>query len=148
MIEFGQRLKSLRKQKNLTQKQLAELIGTQNSIISFYEVGDRIPSPEVIIKLARTLHVSTDYLLGLEKNESVDISTLSEHDKSLVRSLIYSLSEKNLWKCSIALFISYVPFTVAAINFTSSLSAYFLRYGIISSKRSFFTPVSFLRCFQ
>ena len=92
MIEFGQRLKSLRKQKNLTQKQLAELIGTQNSIISFYEVGDRIPSPEVIIKLTRTLHVSTDYLLGLEKNESVDISTLSEHDKSLVRSLNYSLS--------------------------------------------------------
>ena len=80
MIEFGQRLKSLRK---------------QNSIISFYEVGDRIPSPEIIVKLARTLHVSSDYLLGLEKNESVDISTLSEHDKSLVRSLIYSLSEKN-----------------------------------------------------
>lgn len=95
MIEFGQRLKTLRKQRNLTQKQLAELIGTQNSIISFYEVGDRIPSPEIIVKLARTLHVSSDYLLGLEKNESVDISTLSEHDKSLVRSLIYSLSEKN-----------------------------------------------------
>ena len=73
MIEFGQRLKSLRKQKNLTQKQLAELIGTQNSIISFYEVGDRIPSPEIIIKLSQTLHVTSDYLLGLEKKESVDI---------------------------------------------------------------------------
>ena len=95
MIEFGQRLKSLRKQKNLTQKQLAELIGTQNSIISFYEVGDRIPSPEIIIKLSQTLHVTSDYLLGLEKKESVDISALSEHDKSLVRSLIHSLSEKN-----------------------------------------------------
>ena len=68
MIEFGQRLKSLRKQRNLTQKQLAELIGTQNSIISFYEVGDRIPSPEIIVKLARTLHVSSAYLVVLETN--------------------------------------------------------------------------------
>ena len=78
MIEFGQRLKSLRKQRNLTQKQLAELIGTQNSIISFYEVGDRIPSPEIIVKLARTLHVSSDYLLGLEK-KCYDICAATPH---------------------------------------------------------------------
>ena len=62
MIEFGQRLRSLRKQKNLTQKQLAELIGTQNIIVSFYEVGDRIASPEVSIKLARSVPVGGVYL--------------------------------------------------------------------------------------
>lgn len=95
MVEFGNKLRELRKERNLTQKQLAELIGVQNSIISFYEVGDRIPSPEVIIKLARVLHVSSDYLLGLEKQESVDISGLSESDKGLIRSLVYSLREKN-----------------------------------------------------
>lgn len=95
MVEFGQKLRELRKQHNLTQKELASMIGVKNSIISFYEVGDRIPSPEVIRKLAETLHVSADYLMGIEKNESVDISGLSDHDKSLVRSLVYSLREKN-----------------------------------------------------
>ena len=55
MVEFGEKLRRLRKQKNLTQKQLASLIGVQNSIISFYELGDRIPSPEIIIKLASVL---------------------------------------------------------------------------------------------
>lgn len=95
MVEFGQKLRELRKQHNLTQKELASMIGVKNSIISFYEVGDRIPSPEIIRKLAETLHVSADYLMGIEKNESVDISGLSEHDKSLVRSLVYSLREKN-----------------------------------------------------
>ncbi len=95
MVEFGQRLRSLRKEKHLTQQQLATLIGTRNSIISFYEVGDRIPSPDVIIKLSQVLHVSSDYLLGIEKNESLDISGLSESDKSLVRSLVDSLREKN-----------------------------------------------------
>lgn len=95
MVEFGQRLKQLRTQKNLTQKQLASLIGVQHSIISFYEVGDRTPSPEVIIKLAAVLHVSTDYLMGVEKSEYIDITGLSEHDKALVYSLVESLRQKN-----------------------------------------------------
>lgn len=95
MVEFGCKLKKLRKQRGLTQKQLASLLGVQNSIISFYEVGDRLPSPSMIIKLAATLHVSTDFLLGVEKGESVDISGLNETDKYLVRSLVESLKEKH-----------------------------------------------------
>ena len=94
MVEFGAKLKKLRKEKNLTQKQLASLIGVQNSVISFYEVGERVPSPEIIIKLATALHVSSDYLLGIEKNESVDVSGLDEHDKMLVRSLVDTLRSK------------------------------------------------------
>ncbi|MGN0375393.1 MAG: helix-turn-helix domain-containing protein [Butyrivibrio sp.] len=95
MVEFGDRLKSLRKQKNLTQKQLADLVGVKNSIISFYEVGDRLPSLEIVKKLAAVLHVSTDYLLGFEKNNSVDVSGLDENDIKLVRSLIDTLRDKN-----------------------------------------------------
>lgn len=95
MVEFGDRLKILRKQKNLTQKQLADLVGVKNSIISFYEVGDRLPSLEIVKKLAAVLHVSTDYLLGFEKNNSVDVSGLDENDIKLVRSLIDTLRDKN-----------------------------------------------------
>lgn len=95
MVEFGERLRQLRKQKKLTQKQLAALIGTKNSIISFYEVGERIPSPEVIMKLATVLGVTTDYLLGMEKNETLDISGLTNTDVTLVRTLVDTLREKN-----------------------------------------------------
>ncbi|MCD8144437.1 MAG: helix-turn-helix domain-containing protein [Oscillospiraceae bacterium] len=95
MVEFGQRLRDLRKQKNMTQKQLATMIGVQNSIISFYEVGDRMPSPEIIIRLAKVFHVSTDYLLGVERHEAIDISGLSERDRGLVRALVDSLQEKS-----------------------------------------------------
>ena len=95
MVEFSERLRSLRKQKKLTQKQLAALIGVKNSIISFYEVGDRIPSPEIIIKLATTLGVTSDYLLGIEKNEIIDVSGLNEDDKIVVRSLVDHLRRKN-----------------------------------------------------
>lgn len=95
MVEFGQKLRLLRKQNNLTQKQLAALIGVKNSVISFYEVGDRVPSPDVIKKLASSLHVTSDYLLGIEKEESVSIAGLSETDKHLVRALVDALREKS-----------------------------------------------------
>lgn len=95
MVEFGQKLRDLRKQKNLTQKQLAEQIGVQNSVISFYEVGDRTPSPDILRKLASVLHVSVDYLMGIEKHESIDVSGLDEDDKKLVRLMVDTLRQKN-----------------------------------------------------
>jgi transcriptional regulator with XRE-family HTH domain len=88
MVDFGRRLRKLRKQHNMTQKQLASLIGVQNAIVSFYKVAERNPSPEVIVKLAAVFHVTTDFLMGVERGESVDISGLSDRDKALVRSLV------------------------------------------------------------
>lgn len=95
MVDFGRKLRELRKQKNLTQKELASLIGVKNSIISFYEVGERIPSPEILIKLASALHVTADYLLGIEKCDTVDVSGLDEEDKHLIRALVDNLRKKN-----------------------------------------------------
>jgi transcriptional regulator with XRE-family HTH domain len=95
MVEFSRRLKKLRTEMKLTQKQLAEQIGVQNSIISFYENGDRLPSPEIIIKLAAVLHVSTDYLMGVDGINSVDVTGLTDSDIVLVRSLVNELREKN-----------------------------------------------------
>ena len=98
MIDFGERLKCLRKEKRLTQKQLAAMIGVQHSVISFYEVGDRIPSVEVIIRLAAALHVSADYLLGIEKREVLDLGGLSPEDKLLLRTMADTLRQKAEYK--------------------------------------------------
>ncbi|MGN0755046.1 MAG: helix-turn-helix domain-containing protein [Aristaeellaceae bacterium] len=95
MVEFGDRLRQLRKERNLTQQQLAELIGVKNSVISFYEVGERMPSPEVLRKLAMALHVSTDYLLGIERTAMWDATGLDEQDCLVVQTLISHLREKN-----------------------------------------------------
>ena len=96
MVEsFGEKLRELRKQKGLTQAQLASLIGVKNSVISFYELSERVPSPEVLIKLSSALHVSTDYLLGVEKSKTISVSGLTDEDIALVRALIDSLRNKN-----------------------------------------------------
>lgn len=95
MVEFGDRLRQLRKDRKLTQQQLADLIGVKNSVISFYEVGERTPSPDVLRKLALVLHVSTDFLLGIERAATLDASGLDEQDRLVVQTIINHLREKN-----------------------------------------------------
>lgn len=95
MVEFGNRLRQLRKEKRLTQQQLAELIGVKNSVISFYEVGERIPSPDVLRKLALALHVTADYLLGIERSATLDATGLDEQDRQVVQMMVEHLRAKN-----------------------------------------------------
>ncbi len=64
-------------------------------MISFYELGERTPTPENLIRLARIFHVSCDYLLGLDKEDTIDISQLSEADKAFVRKLVERLEAES-----------------------------------------------------
>ena len=57
---MGEKLKSLRIEKNLTQKQVADRIGLAISAVSSYESGTRYPSYDVLVKLARIFPGSTD----------------------------------------------------------------------------------------
>ena len=97
-FDFGTRLKELRLRAGLTQKQLGEQIGVTKSVISFYELRERTPSPEILIKLAMVFHVSADYLLGLEKGKSVDITGLDADDEQVVRMLVEQLRKKNQYR--------------------------------------------------
>lgn len=88
MVNFGQRLKKLRTQQQWTQELLAERIGVTKSAISTYENTLRLPTYDVMIKLARIFHVSTDYLLGIEKKEVLDITDITEEQKQILALLI------------------------------------------------------------
>lgn len=62
---FGDRLKWIRENRNLTQSELAEKSGFHPAAISHFETGNRLPSYENLIKLAVVLGTSTDHLCGL-----------------------------------------------------------------------------------
>lgn len=94
-FDFGARLKELRTQAGLTQKQLADRLGVTKSVVSFYELRERTPSPEVLIKLASIFHVSSDYLLGIETGKMMDISGLNSDDEKAVRMVVEQLRKKN-----------------------------------------------------
>ncbi len=62
----GDRLKALRKAKNLTQGELGEMIGVKKSVVCLYEKELRNPSIEAIIDFVHIFGVSADYILGTD----------------------------------------------------------------------------------
>jgi len=63
-LNFSQRLKMLRQEAGLTQKELAEKLGVSRGTIGMYEIGQRDPDTETLRKLSDIFGVSIDYLLG------------------------------------------------------------------------------------
>lgn len=64
--EVGANIARLRKRKEITQEDLARLVGISRGAISMYEIGERIPDPFILQKIADKLGVSTSHLLGEE----------------------------------------------------------------------------------
>lgn len=80
---LSERLKEQRELKHLSQKDVASALNMSASIISNYENGERLPSLENLITLARFYKCSTDYLLGIDKNCNCDIDTSMLSDKQI-----------------------------------------------------------------
>lgn len=86
-MNMGEKLRSLRIENKLTQKQVADRIGLAISAVSSYEAGIRYPSYESLIKLSRMFHVSTDYLLGQTEKRTLDVSGLDDAEIELLSQL-------------------------------------------------------------
>ena len=67
MTDFGTRLKRARKLRHMTQKQLADRLGVEQSAISNYETNFRLPASSALMAIAEELSVGVDYLLGGEE---------------------------------------------------------------------------------
>jgi len=91
------RMRELRKQMNITMKQLGDMLGVSESAISHYETGKRQADFETLLKIAEIYDVSLDYLLGRtdtpEPQKSapdetqIDMSTLDFALQGVVRDL-------------------------------------------------------------
>ena len=64
-MTFGERLKAARKEKGMSQKELAELIGTTPRSVINYEKGTRLPQNiDIVMKISKALDVPSDYLMS------------------------------------------------------------------------------------
>ncbi len=90
---LGERLQKSRTILKLSQKEVANSLNVSPAVISNYEKGERTPSVEMLMALARLYHCSTDYLLGFEKDnpKSIDVSMLSDKQTALLQNFIDSL---------------------------------------------------------
>lgn len=90
---LGQRLQQQRILMNISQKQAALAIDVSASIISNYESGERTPSVEKLMALAGLYRCSVDYLLGIDKTDSIhiDVSMLNEQQIHLLQNFLSGL---------------------------------------------------------
>ena len=83
------RLKELREERGLTQKELGKMIGGQQANIYNYEVGRTEPSIDILKQLANILGVSVGYLIGAEDEDgrtvSPELTELSEKERKLLK---------------------------------------------------------------
>ena len=95
MVNFGDKLRALRTEAGMTQTDLAKRLNITKSVVSYYELQERTPSPDVLIQLADIFHVSTDYLLEINHKNMIDVSNLSEEDMRFLIINIETLRKKN-----------------------------------------------------
>lgn len=61
---FNKRLREMRMKREFTQQNMADMLGIALRSYQCYETGTRNPSFELLVRIADTLNISTDYLLG------------------------------------------------------------------------------------
>ena len=89
MTNFANILKNLRTRRGISQADLARLLGVGRSTIASYENGTRKPDHETLLQIAACFQVSTDFLLGNEKNVIVEIPVYAEMVKE-INQLLHS----------------------------------------------------------
>lgn len=95
MYGFGDRLKKIRTERNMTQLEIANRLDVTKSMVSCYENETRFPSFDVLIKISQIFNVTTDYLFGLDRKKIIDVSKLTDKQVVMISELIQELEELN-----------------------------------------------------
>lgn len=85
---IGERIKEIREKNGLTQALLAKKLGISRSAVNAWEMGISVPSAQYLIELSQLFRVSTDYILEVSRQETLDITFLDEDEKAILYSLL------------------------------------------------------------
>lgn len=91
---LGNRIRDLRISKGLNQVELANALGVSKQSVSNWENNNIMPSVEVLLKFSEYFSVSTDYILGIDKRETIDVSGISKEHIAHLRQLANDLKNK------------------------------------------------------
>ena len=89
----AERIKALREARGWTQAELARRINITRNGVNSWEQGLSMPSPACLVDLSKVFSVSTDYLLGVARLETVNVTGLDEKDVAMLAQLADRLRE-------------------------------------------------------
>ena len=84
---IGENIKNLREENNYSQTALAKRLGISRSAVNAWEMGISIPSTQYVVELAKIFKVSADYILDIEKSETINIGFLKKEEKEIINTL-------------------------------------------------------------
>lgn len=91
---FDERIKELRKSLGINQVEFGKQLHVTKQCISNWENGNILPSIDMLIRIASTFSVSTDYLLGLENQRTLDVTGLTNEQILHLQSVVNDLKSK------------------------------------------------------
>jgi len=91
----AEKIKKLREARGWTQAELARRLGVTRNGVNSWEQGLSMPSPACLVELAKVFSVSTDYLLGVENLDSVNVTGLEARDVALLAEMADRLRNRN-----------------------------------------------------
>ena len=98
MKTFGKRLKELRKTRNLSQEEVAFVLGVAPGTISRYESLKMMPTEEVIYKTCRFFKISADYVLGLSEIKKVNKDIMKNYEEKSRKAEKYDIIKDTLYE--------------------------------------------------
>ena len=93
--DFGAILQKLRKERKMTQGQLANKINKESSIISKYEKNLQSPTFDTVRSFAAIFNVTMDYLSGMEKSASISTVNMTKQQIQIMKDLAEAFRTKN-----------------------------------------------------
>lgn len=84
---IAERIKMLRENLNISQQELAKKLSVTRASVSAWEMGISTPSTVCLVELSRIFNVSIDYLLGLEKHLTIDVTGLTTEQIRILTDL-------------------------------------------------------------
>lgn len=103
MYDLGSRLKNIRIQRGLTQKDLATKINKSISAISSYESNVQIPPVDVLVSIAFVLNISLDYLVGMDQSISYSTRNLTTEQRTIIELLYKEFLEPSNTRTKLSL---------------------------------------------
>ena len=92
-LTFGDKLKKIRTERNMSQEELGELLGTSKQVISRYETNQRTPKITIVEEYARKLNVPLDYLINhsITQKTPTPLPSLTAKDERSIQKRLESV---------------------------------------------------------
>lgn len=93
IVQTAERIRELREKNDMTQSELAKRLSITRSSVNAWEMAISIPSSKILPELCKVLHITSDYLLGMDDAELLSLKYYSDAEREILYRLMRYFDE-------------------------------------------------------